>query len=218
MSGGQDSTTCLGVALEQFKEVHCVTFTYGQKHEVEVLCARKIVDGFNNVSFKVINLSPLQELGNSALIRGSEQTDVSANHAMNDNLPASYVPNRNATFLTLAHAYAQKMGSKFVMTGVCETDYSGYPDCRLEFIISLQGALNIGSESDIQILTPLMKLDKADTFRLAEQYHILDEVINLSHTCYNGDHSTRNEWGYGCGTCPACTLRSKGWETFLERY
>lgn len=218
MSGGQDSTTCLGVALEHFNKVHCIAFSYGQKHTVEIMCAAKIINKYENVTLKVIDLDPLRQIGNSALIAGTEQTDVSAEHSGKPGLPASYVPNRNATFLTLSHAYAQKVGAKFIMTGVCETDYSGYPDCRLDFIISLQGALNLGSESNIQILTPLMKLDKADTFKLAEEYNILDTVLNMSHTCYNGDHTTSNEWGHGCGQCPACELRANGWKEFLERY
>jgi len=218
MSGGQDSTTCLGIALEHFKKVYCITFSYGQKHTVEIMCAQKIIENFENTTLEIINLEPLKKIGNSALIEGTEQTDVSKEHATKEGLPASYVPNRNATFLTLSHAYAQKVGAKFVMTGVCETDYSGYPDCRLDFINSLSYTLNIGSNSDIQILTPLMKVDKADTFKLAEEYHVLDEVLGLSHTCYNGDHSTFHEWGYGCGKCPACELRAKGWKEFLERY
>lgn len=218
MSGGQDSTTCLGIALEHFKEVHCISFTYNQKHETEVICARSIADNFERTTFKVLEINALGNIGNSALIRGTEQSDVNEQHATKPGLPASYVPNRNTTFLTLSHAYAQKIGAKYVMTGVCQTDYSGYPDCRHDFIFALNKALNLGSDSNISILTPLMESDKAETFKLAEEYNVLDEVVNMSHTCYNGDHTTHHEWGYGCAECPACELRAKGWAEFLERY
>ena len=223
MSGGQDSTTCLGIAVELFKRVAVVTFTYGQKHGVEVFCANEIVkeveEKFNtSIEQHVINVDALRQIGNSALIAGDEQDDVTKEHAQKEGLPASYVPNRNATFLTLAHALAQKLEVGYIMTGVCQTDYSGYPDCRREFIEALETALNLGSESDIKITTPLMNVDKAYTFKLAEEYDVLDIVLQKSHTCYEGDHNTENEWGFGCGKCPSCELRAKGWAEFLERY
>ena len=218
MSGGQDSTTCLGIALAHFKQVHCISFTYGQKHQIETLCAKRIVDQFENVTFEIIPVDALQHIGDSALIRGTNQQSVNAEHTNKPGLPASFVPNRNATFLTIAHAYAQKLGAEFVMTGVCQTDYSGYPDCRRPFVDTLCAALNAGSNATIEILTPLMNVTKAQTFQLAEQYNILDEVINLTHTCYNGkrDDEFYHEWGHGCGECPACELRKKGWQEFVE--
>lgn len=217
-SGGQDSTTCLGVALEHFKHVHCITFSYGQKHEVELYCARNIVNMYDHVDFEIIPIDTFQWLADSALIRGAAQKDVNADHNSKAGLPASFVPNRNATFLTLAHAYAQKVGADWLMTGVCETDYSGYPDCRRVFIQALETALNLGSNSHIKILTPLMELDKAETFHLAEEYGFLDTVLNESHTCYNGKRGGEfyHEWGHGCGECPACQLRKQGWEKFLN--
>ncbi|CAM0071943.1 QueC-like queuosine biosynthesis [Vibrio phage K251 g3] len=217
-SGGQDSTTCLGVALEHFKHVHCVTFDYGQTHAVELHCARAIVNMYENVDLTVLPIDTFRTLGDSALIRGAEQKDVNADHNSKTGLPASFVPNRNATFLTLAHAYAQKVGADWLMTGVCETDYSGYPDCRRVFIQALETTLNLGSNSTIKILTPLMNLSKAETFELAEEYGFIDTVLNMSHTCYNGkrDGEHYHEWGHGCGECPACELRAKGWEEFLN--
>lgn len=217
-SGGQDSTTCLGLAMHHFNKVHCVTFSYGQKHLVEVLRARQIVAMYPEVTLEVIDLTAsLGIISNSALIQGDSQKDVSAEHSTKPGLPASFVPNRNATFLTLAHAYAQKVGASTVITGVCETDYSGYPDCRKEFIDLLSETLNSGSQSGIEILTPLMHLTKAETFELAELYNMLETVLHHSHTCYNGS-TEFNEWGYGCGTCPACELRAKGYSDFKSCY
>lgn len=223
MSGGQDSTTCLGMAVELFKKVVTVSFTYGQKHGVEIFCANEIVKEMQEkfgveIEQHVINVDALRNIGNSALIAGDEQDDVTKEHAQKPGLPASYVPNRNATFLTLAHALAQKVGAKAVMTGVCQTDYSGYPDCRRNFIEQLRDALNMGSDSFIEFMTPLMYVDKAFTFKLAEEYDVLDIVLQKSHTCYQGDHNTQHEWGFGCGECPSCELRAKGWTEFLERY
>lgn len=214
MSGGQDSTTCLGLALRHFQEVHAVCFNYGQKHTVELLCARKICDKYH-VPFKVLDLDALSAIGDSALLAGSNES-VNNNHSRITELPASFVPNRNAMFLTAAHALAQKLGLKYVMTGVCQTDYSGYPDCRQEFIKLLNLALDSGSGCVVEILTPLMHLNKAQTFELAEKVGFLDTVIGMSHTCYNGEHSKLHPWGYGCGECPACNLRAKGWAEYMD--
>lgn len=215
LSGGQDSVTCLGLALRKFDQVHAVAFSYGQKHEVEIHCAAKIC-AEHGVPFDVFEIPALAQIGNSALIRGSEQKDVNERHAQNANLPASFVPNRNALFLTIAHAYAQKVGADTLITGVCETDYSGYPDCRDVFIKHLTKSLNIGYQTDIRIVTPLMWLNKAETFALAKAVDFLTVVLEDSHTCYNGDHNTNFVWGYGCGECPACKLRAAGFEAFVE--
>ena len=214
LSGGQDSVTCLGLALKNFEKVYAVGFVYGQKHEVEIRCAHRICQE-HGVPFTVFSIPALQSIGNSALIRGTEQKDVSAKHAQNANLPASFVPNRNALFLTTAHAYAQKVGADCLITGVCETDFSGYPDCRDEFIRSLEETLNLGYETNIKIYTPLMWLNKAETFALAKEVDFLTVVLEDSHTCYNGDHNTNFVWGYGCGECPACKLRANGFEAFI---
>lgn len=215
LSGGQDSTTCLGLALKLYDNVTAVAFSYGQKHAVELQCASMICRKFG-VPFHVFEIPALRSLGNSALVSGSDQTDVNERHAQNRNLPASFVPNRNALFLTTAHALAQKVGAHHVMTGVCETDYSGYPDCRQVFVDQLKCALNVGYETDIEFVTPLMHLTKAETFELAEKVGILETVIKDTHTCYNGDHSTLHDWGYGCGQCPACDLREAGYQLYAS--
>ena len=210
LSGGQDSVTCLGWAVKMYAEVHCIGFKYGQKHEIELEQARKICMSMG-VSFNVHSIPSLKHLGDSAL---TTKGDVNTQHHRNENLPASFVPNRNALFLTIAHAYAQRIGAGDIVTGVCQTDYSGYPDCRNEFVTQLEKTLNIGYETNIRIQTPLMYLTKAETFALAEECEVLDTVIEHSHTCYNGNRETRNEWGYGCGGCPACELRARGYEEY----
>lgn len=215
LSGGQDSTTCLGLALKMYDNVTAVAFSYGQKHAVELQCASMICRKFG-VPLHVFEIPALRSLGNSALVSGSEQTDVNEKHSQNSNLPASFVPNRNALFLTTAHALAQKVGAHFVTTGVCETDYSGYPDCRQGFVNQLQCALNVGYETDIEFVTPLMRLTKAETFELAEKVGILETVLKDTHTCYNGDHITLHDWGYGCGECPACALREAGYLEYVS--
>jgi 7-cyano-7-deazaguanine synthase len=168
-----------------------------------------------SVKQTIIDISFLDKLVDSAL---TSMGDVNKEHPRIKGLPASFVPNRNQLFITLSHAYAQKIGAKNLVTGVCETDYSGYPDCRLDFIQSIEASTNLGSLADIKIHTPLMKIDKADTFKLAEDVGILDIVLNQSHTCYKGDHEHKHPWGYGCGECPSCKLRKRGYEEFMKRY
>jgi 7-cyano-7-deazaguanine synthase len=211
LSGGQDSVTCLGLALKKHTKVYGLGFSYGQTHSVELEQAKLICEGFD-VPFEIFTIPALKELGDSALTTGG---DVSAAHHRNKTLPASFVPNRNALFLTTAHAYAQKVEASTIYTGVCQTDYSGYPDCRLAFIVALQNALNIGYLTDIQIETPLMNLTKAETFDLADEVGILQVVLEHSHTCYNGVRNIKHEWGAGCGKCPACNLRRKGYHEFV---
>ncbi|AIM40615.1 7-cyano-7-deazaguanine synthase [Vibrio phage VpKK5] len=213
LSGGQDSVTCLGLALRCFEKVYAVGFEYGQKHSVELEQAKKICDA-HSVPFELFGIPALAELNDSALI--GEGGDVNQPHHRKPELPASFVPNRNALFLTIAHAYAQKVEADALVTGVCQTDYSGYPDCRLQFIQQLEMALNIGYNCNIKIMTPLMHLNKAQTFALAEECNFLDVVINESHTCYNGDRTTLREWGAGCGECPACKLREAGYVDYVN--
>jgi 7-cyano-7-deazaguanine synthase len=215
LSGGQDSVTTLGVALAEYDAVETIMFDYGQRHSVELIQAQEICR-LHGVPFTSMKIPMLQELGDSALIEGSEHTDVNKPHHANKDLPASFVPNRNALFLTTAHAMAQKIGAQDILTGVCQTDYSGYPDCREVFIKSLEKTLNVGYETDISIKTPLMNLTKAQTFALAESCGFLDTVVALSHTCYLGDRTKMHEWGAGCGECAACKLRKKGFEEFKE--
>lgn len=213
-SGGQDSTTCLGWALNRFEAVETITFDYGQRHIVELQQAKKIA-GLLGVKNTVFLLNIFENLAASSLIE--KDSDLNKPHEKKPNLPSSYVPNRNALMFTIAHAYAQKLGFDSLVTGVCESDYSGYPDCREAFVLSLEKALNLGSDEQIKFFYPLMKLDKADTFALAKQEGVLDAVVAYSHTCYNGDREHRHVWGYGCGECPACRLRSRGWEIYEQR-
>ncbi|QBQ71202.1 queuosine biosynthesis ATPase [Shewanella phage S0112] len=217
LSGGQDSVTCLGWALKKFDQVFAIGFDYAQKHKIELQQAKAICKK-HDIPFAIMSIPALVDLGDSALVSTNSLKDknVSAKHHRNPNLPASFVPNRNALFLTTAHAYAQKVGADTIITGVCETDFSGYPDCRQVFICSLEAALNIGYQTDIHIVTPLMYLDKAQTFALAEKVGFLQTVLEESHTCYNGDREHNHDWGYGCGECPACKLRAKGFAEYLE--
>lgn len=210
LSGGQDSVTCLYLALKRCDEVEAITFNYGQNHSIEVDCASQICE-MENVRHIIIDISFLGTIVESALTSKGDVTKLNKK-----GLPDSYVPNRNALFITLAHAYAQKVGADRLYTGVCETDYSGYPDCRQEFITSIIGALNLGSESEISIRTPLMYINKAATFKIAAELGVLHKVIKYSHTCYNGIRDVLHEWGYGCGTCPACKLRIKGYTEFTN--
>lgn len=211
-SGGQDSTTCLGMARSIYREVYPITFNYGQKHVAELVSANLICKMWN-LDLNIVELPFLQTIGNSALVAGSK-LDVNDKHPQHANLPASFVPNRNALFLTVAHAYAQSVGADVVITGVCETDYSGYPDCRDSFICNLEKTLNEGYETNVKFVTPLMALNKAETFLLAARCNCLNMVVLHSHTCYNNNHSCLHAWGYGCGECPACKLRAHGYEQF----
>ena len=214
LSGGQDSVTCLGFALKEFKDVHAISFNYGQKHACELEAARSICNN-HNVPFELVDIPCFTQFNDSALLACNE-SDVNELHSHKEGLPASFVPARNALFLTIAHAYAQKIGAEVITTGVCETDYSGYPDCRNIFIKAIEHALNVGYEANIQIYAPLMYLNKAQTFAVAEKYDFLDTVINETHTCYNGVRNHLHEWGYGCGKCPACELRKQGYNEFIK--
>ncbi len=211
-SGGQDSTTCLGWALNRYKEVRTITFAYGQRHEIELVQAMRIAHMLG-VESEIFELDVFKKLGDSSLVG---EGDISAPHTHKSELPSSYVPNRNALMFTIAHAYAQKIGAQNLITGVCESDYSGYPDCREVFVTSLEKSLNLGSESDIKFHYPLMQLTKAQTFKLALEEGVLEHVIKESHTCYEGNRELFHEWGYGCGECPACKLRAKGWSEFVS--
>jgi len=204
-SGGQDSTTCLYWAINRYKEVEAITFNYGQKHSIELEQA-KIICEKENIKHTIIDMSFLNTIVESALTSNGDINQVNKK-----GLPTSFVPNRNQIFITLAHSFAQKIGAETLITGVCQTDYSGYPDCRESFIKAIEWSTNLGSQENIKIETPLMYLTKAETFLLAEKEKCLIEVINLSHTCYNGDRTNLHIWGYGCGECPACELRKKGY-------
>jgi 7-cyano-7-deazaguanine synthase len=211
-SGGQDSTTCLYWAISKFgpRNVEAITFSYGQKHLVEIEQS-KIICKFERIKQTIVDISFLNTLVDSALTSNGDVNKLNAK-----GLPSSFVPNRNALFITLAHAYAQKIGATELITGVCQTDYSGYPDCRISFITAIEKALCLGSEEAIVIHTPLMYLNKKQTWDLARKLNCITEVVELSHTCYNGDRSILNDWGYGCGICPACELRRKGYYEYID--
>lgn len=212
LSGGQDSITALGVIIDLAGKQHvqCVSFDYGQKHKVELECAKEICKKYN-LPHHVFSTDILSQLGDSALTTNG---DVNQKHPRFNNLPASFVPNRNMFLLTVAHGLAQKLGLNMIVAGFCQTDYSGYPDCRQEFMLSMESTLYLSSFTNVSIFTPLMYLTKAQTFDQAERVGFLEDVIELSHTCYNGDREHKHDWGYGCGECPACKLRKKGWEEY----
>jgi 7-cyano-7-deazaguanine synthase len=212
-SGGQDSTTCLAWAKNRYDHVETITFDYHQKHSIEIQQAKKIAEILNVPNY-VFTIDVFLQLADSALLNVNKDQDINASHHSKPNLPASFVPNRNAMFFTIAHAYAQKQGLEHIITGINQTDYSGYPDCREPFVKSLEESLNLGSESNIEFKYPLINLSKAETFKMAEDEGVLDLVIEESHTCYNGDRSLKHDWGYGCGECPACILRKKGWNKY----
>lgn len=211
LSGGQDSVTCLGVALKAHVKVQAISFRYGQRHAIELDCAADLCEKLK-VPHKIVDLDFFGSFVTSALTGKGNVNDA---HPSNPDLPASFVPNRNALFLTLAHAYAQEIGARVMYAGMCETDYSGYPDCRNRFIRNMEHTLNGGYLTNIAIATPLMELTKAQTFKLADDVGFLTKVIEDSHTCYNGDHLNFHPWGFGCGKCGACGLRKAGYEEFI---
>ncbi len=219
-SGGQDSATCLAWALARFEHVETIGFDYGQRHRIELDVRPVFVDalrsGFPEWALRlgedrVVDAGIIGALSDTALTR---ETEI----AMQANgLPNTFVPGRNILFLTLAAAVAYRRGIKHIVTGVCETDYSGYPDCRDDTIKALQVALNLGMAHRFVLHTPLMWVDKAATWRLAEELggEALVTLINReTHSCYRGDRSVSHDWGYGCGNCPACELRAQGWARF----
>jgi 7-cyano-7-deazaguanine synthase len=216
-SGGQDSTTCLFWAVKEFARVDAVSFFYNQKHAPEIDAAKNICAQFS-IQHKVVDISFLKDIVISNLFAGGG--NVNESHAFGGNVPSSFVPYRNLIFLTLASAWASTIGIRHIVTGVCETDYSGYPDCRDVFIKSTQATLNLAldiEEKNVIIHTPLMRRDKAAIFELARELGCLEIVIQKTVTCYEGD-TTMNPFGRGCGVCPACVLRKKGYEEFLQKY
>lgn len=227
LSGGQDSTTCLGWAIDRWgpDNVYPVSIDYGQRHSVELRHAKHIADMLDVREPFTMLMPMLDKLGAAALTNPNIEPNVDATGSGNvfaeaHNLPSTFVPGRNVLFITSALAFGAKFGIYNVVTGVCQTDRAGYPDCRHEFITSLETTLSYAlDEFDVQIYTPLMFKSKGETFALAKQLGILDIVLEHSHTCYNGDRSARFDWGYGCGACGACIERRDGYEEFrrLER-
>ena len=222
-SGGQDSTVCLAWALQRFARVETVGFDYGQRHAVELEMRPRLRERLAVLKpdwkmrlgeDHVVKLDALAAISDSALTR---ETTIE----LNDNgLPTTFVPGRNLIFFSFAGALAYRRGARHIVAGMCETDYSGYPDCRDDTIKAMQVALGLGLDKRVTIHTPLMWIDKAATFILAEEIAgqpFLDLVVEDTHSCYLGDRTHRHDWGYGCGTCPACQLRAQGFAAFMNR-
>ena len=219
-SGGQDSAICLAWALDRFASVETVGFDYGQRHRVELECRETFRQGLVGIKTDwaarlgpdhMLDLSVLGQVSDTALTRDAEIA-LGA-----DGLPNTFVPGRNLLFFTLAAALASRRELRQLVGGMCETDYSGYPDCRDDTLKSLQVTLNLGMGTRSVLHTPLMWLTKADTWAMAAQLggnRLVQLVRTSTHTCYLGIHDVLHEWGYGCGSCPSCELRKKGWETF----
>jgi 7-cyano-7-deazaguanine synthase len=220
-SGGQDSTTCLADALSRYQRVETLGFDYGQRHRVELdvrgTILSKMRERFPDWAPRlgedhVLTLAALAQLGGSSL------TEEVAFAMQADGLPNTFVPGRNLLFLTLAGALAYRRGLQVIVTGVCETDFSGYPDCRDDTMKAMQLALSLGLERRLVIETPLMWIDKAETWAMAHRLGgepLVELIVEDTHTCYLGDRAHRHAWGYGCGTCPACDLRKRGWERYV---
>ncbi len=211
-SGGQDSTACLAWALDRFAHVETVGFAYGQRHAIELECRGPVRDalgvrwGGRLGPDHVIDLTQsLAALGQTALT-----SDVAISMG-EDGLPNTFVPGRNLLFLTYGAALAYRRSLRRIVGGMCETDFSGYPDCRDDTMRAMQVALNLGMQRRFVLETPLMWLDKAATWALADRLGIVELTVEHTHTCYLGDRTHRHDWGWGCGTCPACELRAAGW-------
>jgi 7-cyano-7-deazaguanine synthase len=217
-SGGQDSTVCLAWTLTRYEHVETIGYDYGQRHRVELKQREKILSGIGEghpqwaerlAQDHHLELPELAAISDTSLTRESDIVMTSAG------LPSTFVPGRNIVFLTYAAAIGYRRGISTLVGGMCETDYSGYPDCRNATLEKLAETLSLGMDYPFEIETPLMFRDKAETWALAQELggrQLVELIIQHSHTCYVGDRSRRHDWGYGCGTCPACELRAKGYE------
>ena len=222
-SGGQDSTVCLAWALDRFSRVETVGFAYGQRHAIELDQRARIREHMValNPGWKarlgedhLVTLDALAAISDTALTRDT------AIEIADSGLPTTFVPGRNLIFFCFAGAIAYRRGARHLVAGMCETDYSGYPDCRDDTVKAMQVALTLGLDKRLTLHTPLMWIDKAETFAMAEELGgrpFLDLVIEDSHSCYLGDRTQRHGWGYGCGDCPACQLRAQGFAKFMSR-
>ena len=219
-SGGQDSTTCLAWALSRYAKVETIGFDYGQRHAIELQVRPALLEKMRGFSAEwnhklgedhMIDLSLLGKISDTALTR-----DVAISMQENG-LPNTFVPGRNLLFMTVAATVAYRRGLDVLVGGMCETDFSGYPDCRDDTMKALQVALNLGMATRLKLETPLMWIDKAATWRLAEELGglaLVDLIRSGTHTCYLGERGAQHDWGYGCGTCPACDLRARGYRQY----
>lgn len=223
-SGGQDSATCLAWALDRYQHVETIGFHYGQRHKVELECRGAFLDRMR-AKFPhwdqrlgddhVLDLSILGQISDTAL------TQSRAIHFEKSGLPNTFVPGRNLMFFTFAATVAYRRGITTLVGGMCETDFSGYPDCRDDTLKSLQVTLGLGFGSSFVIETPLMWLDKSRTWSLAREIggaELVSLIVEDTHTCYLGDRTLRHDWGYGCGGCPACELRRNGYDAYVRSY
>ncbi len=222
LSGGQDSATCLGWALDQYELVETIGFSYGQRHIVELDCRQTVLSEIVKLSSKwcrrlgsdlIVPLDGVTKLSESALLNQKKINNEPGK------LPNTFIPGRNLLFLTYAAALCYEREIKTIVGGMCETDYSGYPDCRSETIGSMQKSLSLGMETSFKIVTPLMHLTKSDTWKLAERLggnSFVDLIIENTATCYQGDRENRHDWGYGCNNCPACELRRDGYLQYIN--
>ena len=220
-SGGQDSTVCLAWALERYEHVETIGFDYGQRHAIELECRVRVRSALQKKfpqwrrrlgEDHLLELSLLGQISDTAL------TDSRAIEMTSQGLPNTFVPGRNLVFFNLAAAVAYRRGLSVLVGGMCETDFSGYPDCRDNTLKALQVAISLGLDAPMTIETPLMWLDKAQTWGLADRLGgdtMVELIVESTHTCYLGQRAQRHEWGYGCGLCPACDLRSKGYAGWL---
>lgn len=206
-SGGQDSTTCLLWAMKQYDKVYAVSFDYNQRHKLELDCAREICEHFG-VEHTVLDMNLLNQLAPNSLTRADIKVDEDA---PSEGTPNSFVEGRNMVFLTFVAIYAKTKGITDIITGVSQSDFSGYPDCRDVFIKSLNTTLNLAMDYEFDIITPLMWIDKEETWEMADRLGGFDIVKNMTLTCYNGIK------GDGCGNCPSCKLRKKGLDAYLKR-
>ncbi len=221
-SGGQDSTVCLAWALKRFELVETIGFDYGQRHRIELEQRETVLRGLEKIGDfagrlgedTVLSLPALSQISDTALTREAAITVSDAG------LPTTFVPGRNLLFLTYGAALAYRRGIQDLVGGMCETDFSGYPDCRRATLDQLQSAISLGMDKPVTIHTPLMFIDKAATWALAEETGgdaLVSLIVEDTHTCYLGSREHRHPWGYGCGTCPACDLRAKGWQRWQSQ-
>jgi 7-cyano-7-deazaguanine synthase len=219
-SGGQDSTTCLAHALKSYERVETIAFDYRQRHHVELEARVQVLAEIRRQFPEWAPRLGQDHMLDLAVLGGVSETSLTRETAFkmeSSGLPNTFVPGRNLLFLTLAAAVAYRRDLQVIVTGVCETDFSGYPDCRDDTMKAMQLALSLGMDKRYLIETPLMWIDKAETWRMAERLGgkaLVDLIVEHTHTCYLGDRTHRQAWGYGCGSCPACELRARGWERY----
>ncbi len=215
LSGGQDSFVCLLWVREKFNAIEAISIAYNQSHKVELDYAKKIALHFG-VEHTIYDIGGFFSTISASSLLSNGNHNIS--HVNAPRLPASFIPNRNGIFLTIAASHAFSKNEKVInlVTGACETDYSGYPDCRLDYMKAKARELSLGMDCHVEIHTPLMSLSKAQIFGLADKAGKLKELMELTMTCYDGVENM-NEWGRGCGECPACKLRKKGYEEFTRK-